>query len=219
MKRFSLYQLLSTAFCVILVMSNVISAKMIALPFFDFTIPAGLIAYPLTFLLSDLVTEIYGPRQAKTMVYIALIMSVLSFLLIYIALRLPTENAAEQSAFEAILGLSNLRIFSSLVAYLSAQAVDIYLYSLLKRKTRWLWLRSNGSTWLSQLVDTLVIDLLFLYWGLGLALAQVLPVMVFSYFYKAIFTVACTPFFCLSVSWIRKKSFSGETHASRSSIS
>lgn len=79
MKRFSLYQLLSTAFCVILVMSNVISAKMIALPFFDFTIPAGLIAYPLTFLLSDLVTEIYGPRQAKTMVYIALIMSVLSF--------------------------------------------------------------------------------------------------------------------------------------------
>jgi uncharacterized integral membrane protein (TIGR00697 family) len=208
-KALTLYQTISAAFCVIVVMSNILSAKMIALPFFTFSIPAGLITYPLTFLLSDLVTEIYGPKRAKLMVYIALAMSLLSFILIQVVLLMPTYETTQQRAFEAFLGLSSIRIFSSLIAYVTSQIADIQLYALLKRKVglKFLWLRSNGSTWVSQIIDTLVIDILFLYWGLSMPMAEVFPIMLFSYAYKALFSVACTPLFYLGVSWIRGYSF------------
>jgi queuosine precursor transporter len=204
---YNLYQIISAAFCSIVVLSNILSAKMICLPFFDFSIPAGLITYPLTFLLSDLVTESFGAKRAKLMVYIALGMSLLSFLLIQGVLLLPTKDSQAAAAFTLLLGASSLRIFSSLVAYISSQIVDIYMYALIKRKTnlKFLWLRSNGSTWISQLVDTIVIDILFLYWGLKMPIQEVLPIMLFSYVYKVFFSVACTPLFYLCVYFVRRK--------------
>jgi uncharacterized integral membrane protein (TIGR00697 family) len=198
----TLYQVISAAFCVIVVVSNIISAKMVKLPFFeDFIIPAGLVTYPFTFLLSNFVTEMYGKPQARQMVYIALGMNVLTFGIIQMALMLPAHNAQEQSAFQAVMGLGGLRIFSSLTAYTIAQIVDIQLYALIKRwtGTRFLWLRNNGSTWVSQLVDTVVIDIIFLYWGLGMGMDVVLPIMLFSYIYKALFSVANTPLLYLLV--------------------
>jgi uncharacterized integral membrane protein (TIGR00697 family) len=134
-------------------------------------------------------------------------MTVLSFILIQAVLLLPTGEAGQQSAFEMVLGLSSLRIFSSLTAYLTSQCVDIYMYALIKRKSRFnfLWLRSNGSTWISQLVDTVVIDILFLYWGLGMSFTAVIPIMIFSYVYKVFFSVACTPVFYLCVYAFRGK--------------
>jgi len=206
-RLFTLYQVISAAFCSIVVISNILSAKMVALPFFDFSIPAGLIAYPLTFLLSDLVTEIYGPKRAKLMIYIALGMSLLSFLLIQGVVLLPTSDSSQQTAFVSVMGASNLRIFSSLIAYTTSQIVAIYIYTLIKRKThlKSLWLRCNGSTWVSQIVDTFMIDILFLYWGLGMAITEVLPIMLFSYIYKAFFSVASTPLFYLSVYLVRGK--------------
>lgn len=198
----TLYQVIIAAFSVIVVMSNILSAKMVALPFCTFAIPAGLITYPLTFLLSDLVTEIYGAQKAKLMVYIALGMNVLSFGMIQIGVLLPSY---ETGAFEAVLGLSGLRIFSSLIAYVSSQIVDIQLYAAIKRWTgpKWLWLRNNASTCTSQVVDTVVIDLLFLWWGLGMAMTDVYPIMLFSFAYKALFSALCTPLFYLLVSLVR----------------
>jgi queuosine precursor transporter len=203
----TLYQTITAAFCVIVVISNIISAKMIRLPYpQDFSIPAGLITYPLTFLLSDLVTEIFGPKRAKLMVYTALAMSLLSFGIIHLALVLPASAQGEQTAFQAVLGLSGLRIFSSLTAYIVAQIVDIQLYALIKRWTssRFLWVRNNGSTCASQIVDTVIIDIIYLYWGLGMAFTEVAPVMVISYAYKAFFSIASTPLFYLSVFLVKR---------------
>ncbi len=204
----TLYHSISAAFCVIVVISNIISAKMVKMPFLqDFSIPAGLITYPLTFLLNNFVTEIYGAKKAKLMVYIALGMNVLSFGLIQIALILPAHSIAEQIAFSAVMGLSGLRIFASLIAYITAQIADVQLYALIKRWTglHWLWMRNNGSTWVSQLIDTVLIDVIFLYWGLGMEIAQVLPIMLFSYAYKALFSLANTPFLYLGVFLVRRR--------------
>lgn len=199
------YQVICASFCVIVVISNILSAKMVALPFLALSIPAGLITYPLTFLLSDLVTEIFGARRAKLMVYIALTMSLLSFGMIQVALLLPQNGLDEQRAFQAVLGLSGLRIFSSLISYVTSQLVDIQLYAAIKQWTgpKFLWLRNNGSTCVSQIVDTVMIDLIFLWWGLGMTMAEVAPIMLFSYLYKAFFSVACTPLFYLLVFLIR----------------
>lgn len=200
-----LYQTICASFCVIVVVSNILSAKMVTLPLIALNIPAGLITYPLTFLLSDLVTEIFGARRAKLMVYIALAISLLSFGMIQVGLILPTNGLDNQKAFQAVLGLSGLRIFSSLISYVTSQIVDIQLYAAIKRWTgsKFLWLRNNGSTCASQIVDTVMIDLIFLWWGLGMTMDEVAPIMLFSYAYKAFFSVACTPLFYLLVFLIR----------------
>jgi queuosine precursor transporter len=203
----NLYQIMCSTFCILVVMSNLISAKMVKLPYFDLILPAGLITYPFTFLISDLVTEFFGAKRAKLMVYIALGMNLLSLGIIQIALLLPAGDDG-QAVFQAVLGLSGLRIFSSLIAYLISQIVDIQLYAWIKSFTgfRFLWLRNNGSTCISQLLDTVIIDILYLYWGLGLGLAQVFPIMVISYIYKASFSIANTPFFYLCVYLIKGES-------------
>jgi uncharacterized integral membrane protein (TIGR00697 family) len=155
-------------------------------------------------LLSDLVTEFFGARKAKLMVYIALGMNLLSLGIIQLALLLP-EGDTEQAAFQAVLGLSGWRIFSSLTAYLISQIVDIQLYAWIKNLTgiRFLWLRNNGSTCVSQLLDTLIIDILYLYLALGMGLTQVFPIMLVSYAYKAFFSIANTPIFYLCVYLIK----------------
>ncbi len=200
-----LYQAICASFCVIVVISNILSAKLVALPFLALSIPAGLITYPLTFLLSDLVTEIFGAKRAKLMVYIALAMSLLSFGMIQLAVYLPGSELEEQRAFQVVLGLSGLRIFSSLISYVTSQLVDIQLYAAIRRWTgsKFLWLRNNGSTCVSQIVDTVMIDLIFLWWGLGMTMAEVAPIMVFSYAYKAFFSIACTPLFYFLVFLVR----------------
>lgn len=198
----TLYQILAVTFSVVVVISNIISAKMVKIPYTQgFAIPAGLVTYPLTFLISDLVTEVFGAKKAKLMVYMALAMNLLSFGIIQLALLLPSANLDEQAIFNSVLGLSGLRIFSSLTAYLIAQIADIQLYAFIKRWTgaRFLWLRNNGSTCLSQLIDTLLIDIIYLYLGLGMSWEAVLPIMGLSYLYKAAFSLANTPLFYLSV--------------------
>lgn len=205
--RALLYQIISASFSVIVIISNILSAKMVMLPLIKLTIPAGLITYPLTFLISDLVTEIFGAKKARLMIFIALGMNLLSLGMIQIGLWLPTSAFEEQTAFQAVLGLSGIRIFSSLVSYAVSQVVDVQLYAAIKRWTgsKWLWLRNNGSTCASQLVDTIMIDLIFLWWGLRMPMADVLPIMLFSYLYKALFSFACTPLFYLLVFLIQDK--------------
>lgn len=200
-RRELFYQILCAMFCVIVVLANVISAKMVPLPFVQFSIPAGLVIYPLTFFMSALITEFYGTKRAKLAIYIAFAMNLVSFGILELALLLPTESRVEQSTFEAVLGLSGLRIFSSLTAFLIAQMVDVKLYALIRRWSgeRYLWLRCNGASCISQMVDTIVIDLLFLYWGLGMGMREVLVIMIFSYVYKSLFSFSTTPLFYLFV--------------------
>ncbi|MCB1213437.1 MAG: queuosine precursor transporter [Chlamydiia bacterium] len=202
-----IYQVICSVFSVIVVISSILSAKMIMLPLFHLQVPAGLVIYPITFLLSDLVTEVFGAKYAKLMVYVALAMSLLSFAIIQVGLVLPGTDSETNKAFQTLLGLTGLRIFSSLIAYLTSQIVDIQLYAAIKRWTgpKWLWLRNNGSICISQIIDTVMIDLIFLWWGLGMTLAEVAPIMVFSYLYKACFSIACTPLFYVLVFLVRGK--------------
>lgn len=191
----------------IVVISNIVSAKMVPFPYFEYyLIPAGLFIYPLSFLMSDLVTEFFGAQMARKMVYITLGMNLLVFAILQIALHMPAQSLEEQYAFQSILGLSGLRIFSSLAAYSIAQLVDIQIYSIIKHWTgsKHLWIRANGSTGISQCVDTILVDIIFLYWGLGMGMGQVFPIMLFSFAYKLLFSITITPVFYLLIFIIRR---------------
>lgn len=192
------FRLLSACFCLIVIVANLISAHMVPLPWSGISVPAGLFIYPLTFLLSDLVTELFGVKLAKRMLYLSLSLNALSLIVI--------ETLLFFSHASTHLELGALRIFASLVAYFVSQMVDIQLYAWIKSLTgeRFLWLRNNASTCASQLVDTILIDLIYLYGGLGMPWEQVLPIMLFSYLYKAFFSVTSTPLFYLCVFWFKR---------------
>lgn len=202
-----LYQIIATAFCVIVIISNIVSTKMVKLPFFkDFSIPAGLMAYPVAFLLSDLVTEIFGPKKARQMVYLTFAMSILSFLILQLTLSLPAADLEQAASFKRVFGLNGRIVFGSLLAYVVGQTIDIQLYASIRKWTgpRFLWLRNNGSTFTAQIFDTAIVNLIHLYFGLGMALHQVAGIILFSYVYKCSFSLVATPLYYFAVAAIKK---------------
>lgn len=182
--------------------ANILSAKLVQVPYFAaINIPAGLIISPLTFMLTALTTELYGISKARTMVVTAFVMTIISCAFIELAIFLPTKDLENQAAFQRILGLNAIIIASSLTAYGMSQMVEIQSYAKIKEWTgpRMLWLRNNAAILLSQLVDTMIVNMLYLYWGIGLELAEVSEIIVFSYGYKIILSTMSTPLLYLCV--------------------
>lgn len=215
-RREALYLVCVTLFTVIVILSNLITVKMITLPWLtQYALPAGLLTYPLTFLLGDLVTEIYGGAKAKFMIYLGFGASLIAFGIVYFAIKMPAHpdwiaaynphhyaNAAtHQQAFESIFGLNGIAVLSSLAAYGASQLLDINLFGFFKEitKSRHLWLRNAGSTLVSQLTDTLIVNILLLYCGLKMELSAVVQISMFCYFFKVFFTVCNVPLFYLLV--------------------
>lgn len=185
----------STLFAMLILLSNLLSAKMVAWSLLPFLVPAGLFLYPLTFFLNDFVVEVYGKQRARLMVFTAMAMNVLALPLIQLVILLPAETALAQEQFTAVFGFSAIRIGASLAAFFIAQMVDISLYASIKQWTggKMLWLRSNGSTLSAQAVDTVIVDLFFLYLGLAMPLQSVAAIIAFSLAYKALFSILLTP--------------------------
>ncbi|WP_100934099.1 queuosine precursor transporter [Candidatus Chlamydia corallus] len=201
-----MFSYLSLTFALLLVLSNlVLSSKLIPTGFFSFTIPGGLILYPLTFLISDIVNELFGPKKARVMVFSAFIANLLASSIVQIFMFFPVVSPEIQTAWHCLFDLSPLRFLASLLAFIISQQLDIVLYSFLKNRTSSsLWLRSNGSTWISQIPDTFIVDTCILYFGMRLPFSQTLNIMFYSYIYKIIFCVFTTPLFYLAVNKIRK---------------
>lgn len=206
-KSLALYQGVSALFCTTVVVSNLISAKMVQLPLFEgFSVPAGLLTYPLTFILSDLATELFDSRLAKQMVYHALGASLLAYALIMLAMWLPGSEHEASLAFREVFGWNGLIVSASLTAFVTAQLLDVRLYAWIKQWTgdHHLWLRNNGSTLLSQFVDTLLVNIIHLYLGRGMPMNTVVQIMLFAYTYKALLSMINTPLYYFLVSYSKR---------------
>jgi len=135
----------------------------------------GMFAFPITFLLTDLLNEYYGKKAARRITFLGLGMAAFSFALIYLARIAPPAPAGrsfiDEDKFDAVLGMSQRLYIASLSAYLVGQLTDIWVFHLLKRITggRQLWLRATGSTIVSQAIDSLVISFVL---GFGSKLAD-----------------------------------------------
>ncbi|MCB9672841.1 MAG: queuosine precursor transporter [Alphaproteobacteria bacterium] len=204
------YLVLASAFCVVLVLTNVVGIKLFQAPFLDdFALTTGILAYPATFVLTDLVSEIYGKKRADFMVGLGFAMSMLMLVIVQLAVRMPPHRfwvpadgafypdpAGYQHAFESVFALNGILLFASMLAYLCAQLCDNWLFHFWKQVTngKHLWLRNNGSTWISQLVDTFVVGSI-LFWGaFGMSFADGLSVMLTIYGFKLVLAALDTPF-------------------------
>lgn len=148
---------LSAFFIAALVTANIISGKVIAIgPLF---VPAGVLAYSITFAVTDTVCEIWGVERARMLVRSGFAMLVLVWLLVALALVLPPAPFWQgQAAFTEVLGTTNRIIIASMVAYAVSQSLDVWVFNRLKAVTsaRHLWIRNNVSTLVSQSVDTVL---------------------------------------------------------------
>jgi hypothetical protein len=157
------YLYISATFVAALITANVVAGKIVMLGTLPLLgglfVPAGVLAYSVTFALSDTLCEVWGRERTQAVVRIGFAVQVLVWLLITLAIHLPPAPFwQQQEAYAAVLGATNRIIAASLAAYLVSQTFDVWIYSRLKTAFagRHLWLRNNLSTVASQTLDTVI---------------------------------------------------------------
>ncbi|MDF1819251.1 MAG: queuosine precursor transporter [Immundisolibacteraceae bacterium] len=216
-RRDRVYVFLAMLFVTLLVLTNIIGQKLFL--WFDQTLTAGLITYPLTFLITDMVSEIYGKRRADRMVFMGFAMTLVMLAIVQISIALPAspiwastiatdldDGAAMQNAWLASFGVGGWLVTGSMCAYLAAQLTDNYLFHFWRRVTKGkhLWLRNNGSTMFSQLVDTFTVNSFLFYGAFGWEFVAGLKVMAVIYLFKLGITAADTPLCYLGIYALRR---------------
>lgn len=148
--------ILNGIFITSLLIANVVSAKIVTLG--GLVIPAAIVAYPLTFLMTDVIGEIWGKEQANETVKLGFICQLISLILIGLAILLPVAPFADnQAEFKGIMAQSFRVVAASLVAYYCSQSWDVWVFHKIREKgTGNKWLRNNLSTMTSQIIDTAI---------------------------------------------------------------
>jgi uncharacterized integral membrane protein (TIGR00697 family) len=220
-RRECVFLLLAAVFLGSLAMLNIIGiTRFLDLSFtflgvhVPFTVPVGVLPYPITFLCTDFISELYGRRRANQLVWAGFMVNIWVLLILWAGGAAPgttAESYPPTGAFMTVRSLAFGAVTASMIAYLTAQFVDVYLFHFWKDLThgRHLWLRNNGSTMVSQIVDTVCVILITHFFAARLPINPKLPewqglaLLIFNaYVFKFVFAALDTiPFYILSL-WL-----------------
>lgn len=215
-QAFYFFLILAGLFITSLVVSNLIFQKffywspfgevsLFSAPLFELSV--GILPYPLTFLITDLISEIYGKNMANKVVVVGIIASVFSLLIVYTASSVSATDWSPVSdeLFSTVFGNTIVAVFSSMMAYLLAQFVDIQIYHFWKTLTkgRHLWLRNNFSTFSSQLIDTTSVVMLLCFFG-EISWERFTGLVLSGFLFKALIALLDTPILYLMVYGCRR---------------
>lgn len=205
-----IFLILAGLFITSLVTSNLIFQKFFTWnPFglYDFQLSVGIIAYPITFLITDIISEIYGERRAQMVVTAGIFASFFALLIVIVSTEAPATSWSPigDAVFKKVFGFTYIAVGASLAAYLLAQFLDVKVFHFWKRLTKGkhLWVRNNFSTMTSQLVDTATILVLLCSFGViewemfGLLLLN-------GYIFKVVFALFDTPIIYVLVHFLRQ---------------
>lgn len=209
-----LYLVLAGLFIAFLVSSNLIFQKFFFwAPFaflgitYTFEISVGIIPYPITFLITDFISEIFGKRKADYVVYAGIFATLFILVLIFLAEVAPATEWSPigNETFSKVFGFTALAVFASMIAYLVAQLIDIRIYHFWKKLTngRHLWLRNNFSTMTSQFVDTFTVLFLLCLFGV-IEWERFNLLLINGFLFKVIVAALDTPVLYLLVFQARK---------------
>lgn len=203
------FPILAGVFCTLAVLTNSVGVKLF--DFYGLTLPVSILWFPLTFLLTDIVSEVYGEKSAFLLVMLGFFMNLVLLMLSLIGLWLPTSPFyAAASAYDVIFS-ANWRLFAaSMTAYLVAQSIDVKIFHWLKYLShdRHLWLRNNLSTMTSQLFDSFIVSFIFLYGNDAIfngGFEDILKVSFDTYKVKFVIALLDTPFCYWGVSFFRRR--------------
>jgi queuosine precursor transporter len=197
--------LLSSIFVAALIAANLLGTKITTI--FGISVSVGIFAYPLTFLITDAIEEVFGKKPTQHLMYGALVAQifVLSIVAITIALP-PAERYTHNSEYSLIFSSSLRIIIASVTAFFISQTHDIWAFNLLKHKTngKFLWLRNNVSTIGSQFLDTIIFMFIAFYKSAPQFDARFVFSLIIPYWiFKIIFAFIDTPFIYALVAWLK----------------
>ncbi|MBG7612581.1 queuosine precursor transporter [Polaribacter sp. BAL334] len=211
-----IYLILAALFIASLVTSNLIFQKFFYWYPFNmeiygvklFEVSVGLLPYPLTFLITDILSEIYGKRKANEVVIAGIFASFFSLLIIYVSKEVPATSWSQvnDTTFVNVFGAAPLAVLASMMAYLFAQFIDIRVYHFWKDFTqgKHLWLRNNFSTFSSQFIDTATVLILLCSFGI-INWDKFWGLMISGVVFKMIIALLDTPFLYVAVYYFKKR--------------
>ena len=212
MRRFRYLDALTTAFVVILLVSNLVAQKVVRIPLFSihgrplaFSTSGAMLLFPITYIFGDIFTEIYGYAASRRAIWLGFFGTALLYAVSAIVIALPSDpEFHNQQAFLTVFGILPRILIASLAAFWAGEFANSYTMAKLKliTKGRWLWTRTVGSTVVGQAVDTtLVIVITF---AGTFTPHKLIQIIWQGYLLKVAYEVLATPFTYLIVNWLKR---------------
>jgi uncharacterized integral membrane protein (TIGR00697 family) len=195
-KKDTVYVILAGIFITNAVVAELIGGKLIYVG--SAVMSVGILPWPIVFVTTDLINEYFGEKGVRKLSLLTASLIGYCFALLYVAIRIPTAagiSPVSDTQFLAVFGQSQWIIVGSITAFLVSQLIDVTLFHFLKNKTgnKMIWLRSTGSTAISQLFDSFIV-LGIAFWATGIMTTEVFIQSAFTgYFVKLIIAIAMTP--------------------------
>jgi len=172
----------------------------------SFSLSAGVLLWPVVFVMTDIINEYYGQKGVKMLSNFTVFLLIYSFFMLNLAVKMPPADFWIRSnisngvidmnaAFKSIFGQGMWIIAGSLTAFLVSQIVDVFIFHKIKQITgeKYIWLRATGSTLVSQFIDSFVVLFIAFYIGANWSFPLVIAVCTVNYFYKFFIAIAMTP--------------------------
>jgi len=198
------FLLVVSLFVTCLISSNIIAVKLVNI--FGFVLPAAIVLFPISYILGDVLTEVYGYRQARRVIWLGFFCNLVAVIAIWIGQILPAASFWDgQTAYERILGYTPRILLASFLAYLIGEFANSFVLAKMKIATqgRWLWARTIGSTLVGQGLDSLVF--------MTLAFVGTIPLtaltgaIVAQWLSKSAYEAIVTPLTYGAVNFLKKK--------------
>jgi uncharacterized integral membrane protein (TIGR00697 family) len=201
--RYKYFDIILGLFVGVLLISNVASTKIVQIGPFSFD--GGTILFPLAYIFGDILTEVYGYRMSRRVIWTGFASALIMSIVFIIVGKLPSApDWNNQAAYDQILGLTPRLVVASLLAYLAGEFSNSYTLARMKVSTngRWLWLRTIGSTLIGEGVDTMIF-VLVAFWGI-LPRDLLIAVIVSNYVFKVGVEVLATPLTYSAVRFLKR---------------
>lgn len=194
-----------------LFIGSLTTANLIGLKIADFTIfeaSVGILAFPITFLITDIIEEVHGKKKAQEFVFLGTITLIFVLILTALAVDLPyAERSLVKAEYDKIFGTTTRIIVASIIGFILSQAHDVWAFNFWKQRTkgRHLWLRNNLSTVVSSFLDT-TIFMFIAFYGISdkFTVSYVFSLIIPYWLVKVLFALGDTPFCYLGVKWLKK---------------
>lgn len=219
-RKSTLYVILAGIFITNAVVAELIGSKLITIgPFFGqgpFLMSVGVVPWPVVFITTDLINEYFGRKGVQRLSIITAALISYCFVLLYFAMKIPAAKGdgwVTDEQFNAIFGQSQLIIVGSIVAFIVSQLIDVTMFHFFKGLTgeKMIWLRSTGSTVISQLFDSFIVLGIAFYLSGKLTFSEYITSGITNYSVKLVIAVLMTPFIYLG-HWLIEKYVHNHDH-------
>ena len=191
-------------FITCLITANIVAVKLVEIS--GFVLPAGTIIFPISYIFGDILTEVYGYRQARRVIWLGFFCNFIVVVAIWIGQMLPPASFWDaQKAYERILGYTPRLLVASFLAYLVGEFANSFVLAKMKiaTKGRWLWTRTIGSTLVGEGLDSSVF--MILAFAGTIPMATLLVAVLTQWLVKSTYEAVATPLTYIVVNFLKRK--------------